>query len=111
MMNHHDVNNHDWKGLAGAMNMTADEVRQMEEGEKGKMAGLFDKMIHTKKTINDLLALLKHGDVQRLDVIDEIVKECDLPKEKLQMESSEDLETGLFVLPGVLYCTSEFCMG
>lgn len=93
MMNRHDVNNHDWKGLAGAMNMTADEVRQMEEGEKGKMAGLFDKMIHTKKTINDLLALLKHGDVQRLDVIDEIVKECDLPKEKLQMESSEDVET------------------
>lgn len=95
LLNPPDVNSHDWKGLAGAMNLTADDVRQLaaENDDKGKMAGLFDKMIHTKKTINHLLALLKHKDVERWDVIDEIIKGCNLETESFD----EDQESGLFI--------------
>ena len=71
-MNPESANNHDWRGLACAMEMSADEVRQLQGNTKGKMAGLFDRMIHTKKTVSDLLVLLKHDEVQRLDVIDKI---------------------------------------
>ncbi|CAH3016094.1 unnamed protein product, partial [Porites evermanni] len=73
MMNVNNHNDHNWRGLAAAMNLSVDEVRQMEEGENGKMTGLFDDMIITKKTIKDFLDFLKNPAVQRLDVIDEIV--------------------------------------
>ena len=89
MMNVNNHNDHNWKGLAAAMNLSVDEVRQMEEGENGKMTGLFDNMIHSKKTIKDLLNFLKNPAVQRLDVIDEIEEGCDL--------KSELHETGWFV--------------
>ena len=46
-------------------------------------------MIHTKKTIKDFLVFLKHPTVQRLDVIDEIVEGCGLPKEVSENVSSE----------------------
>lgn len=97
MMNHEAVTNHDWRGLACAMNMSTDEVRQMQgDQEKGKMAGLFDKMMHSKKTVNDLLGLLRHDDVQRLDVIDEIIVGCKLPKPSVtETGSSENQESGL----------------
>ena len=97
MMNVNYHNDHNWKGLAAAMSLSVDEVRQMEEGENGKMKGLFDNMIHTKKTIKDFLDFLKHPAVQRLDVIDEVVEDCGLPKEVSENESSELDETGLFV--------------
>ncbi|XP_074622377.1 uncharacterized protein LOC141880749 [Acropora palmata] len=83
MMNPDDLSNHNWKGLAGAMGMSADNVRQLEGEARGKMAGLFNRMMHTKKTVKDLLELLKHPDVQRLDVIEEIVHGCKLPEELL----------------------------
>ena len=86
-VNYH--NDHNWRGLAAAMMLSVDEVRQMEEGENGKMKGLFDNMIHTKKTIKDLLDFLKHPAVQRLDVIDEIVEGCGLPTELSESVSSE----------------------
>ena len=71
----------------------------MEEGENGKMTGLFDNMIHTKRTIKDFLVLLTNPAVQRLDVVDEIVEGCGLPKEVSENESSELDETGwLFYL-------------
>ena len=97
MMNVNNHNDYNWRGLAAAMGLTAVDVRQMEEGENGKMTGLFDNMIHTKKTIKDFLDFLKHPAVQRLDVIDEIVEGCGLPKEVSENESSELDETGLFV--------------
>ena len=102
MMNINNQNDHNWRGLAAAMSLSVDEVRQMEEGKNGKMKGLFYNMIHTKKTIKDLLDLLKHPAVQRLDVIDEIVEGCGLPKEVSENESSELDETGLFVCLFVL---------
>ena len=86
-MNINNQNDHNWRGLAAAMNLSVDEVRQMEEGENGKMTGLFDNMIHTKKTIKDFLVF--HPTVQRLDVIDEIVEGCGLPKEVSENVSSE----------------------
>ena len=90
MMSRENASNHDWRGLACAMEMSADGVRQLQGDAKGKMAGLFDRMIHTKKTVNDLLVLLKHDDVQRLDVIDEIIKAYKLSKELvMESESSE----------------------
>ena len=94
MMNVNNHNDHNWRGLAAAMMLSVDEVRQMEEGENGKMTGLFDNMIHHKKTIKDFLDFLKH---QRLDVIDEIEEGCGVPKEVSENESSELDETGLFV--------------
>ena len=97
MMNINNQNDHNWRGLAAAMSLSVDEVRQMEKGENGKMKGLFYNMIHTKKTIKDLFDLLKHPAVQRLDVIDEIIEDCGLPKEVSENESSELDETGLFV--------------
>ena len=89
MMNVNNHNDHNWRGLAAAMGLTAVDVRQMEEGENGKMTGLFDNMIHTKKTIKDFLDLLKHPAVQRLDVIDEIVENCGLPRELSESVSSK----------------------
>ena len=97
MMNVNNHNEHNWRGLAAVMGLTAVDVRQMEEGENGKMAGLFDNMIHTQKTIKDFLDFLKHPAVQRLDVIEEIVEGCGLPKEVSENDSSELDETGLFV--------------
>ncbi|CAH3023725.1 unnamed protein product [Porites evermanni] len=93
MMNVNNHNDHNWRGLAAAMNLSVDDVRQMEEGEKGKMAGLFDNMIHLKKTIKDLLDLLRNQAVQRLDVIDEIVQGCHLPKNLSESDNSELHET------------------
>ena len=99
MMNVYNHNDHNWKGLAAAMELSVDEVRQMEEGENGKMTGLFDNMIHTKRTIKDFLVLLTNPAVQRLDVVDEIVEGCGLPKEVSENENSELDETGwLFYL-------------
>ena len=98
MMNINNHNDHNWKGLAAAMNLSVDEVRQMEEGENGKMTGLFDNMIHSKKTIKDLLNFLKNPAVQRLDVIDEIEEGCDLPKKLSESDESELHETGWFVV-------------
>ena len=99
MMNPDNVNNHNWKGLAAAMRMSADDVRQLEGGAKGKMTGLFDRMIHTKRTVKDLLEFLKHPDVQRLDVIEEIVKGCNLPKElRMTNESCENEISGWICL-------------
>ena len=98
-MNVYNHNDHNWKGLAAAMELSVDEVRQMEEGENGKMTGLFDNMIHTKRTIKDFLVLLTNPAVQRLDVVDEIVEGCGLPKEVSENENSELDETGwLFYL-------------
>ena len=97
MMNINNHNDHNWKGLAAAMNLSVDEVRQMEEGENGKMTGLFDNMIHSKTTIKDLLDFLKNPAVQRLDVIDEIVEGCHLPKKLSESDKSELHETGWFV--------------
>ena len=82
MMNVNNHNDNNWRGLAVAVGLTADDVRQMEEGEKGKMTGLFDNMIHTERRIKDLLDFLKHPAVQRLDVLDEIVEGCGLPTEE-----------------------------
>lgn len=96
-MNYNDLNDHNWKGLAAAMELSVDEVRQMDGGENGKMTGLFDTMIHTKRTIKDLLDLLKHPAVQRLDVIDEIVDGCGLSKELSEKDNSELDKTGWFV--------------
>ena len=96
MMNVNNHNDHNWRGLAAAMMLSVDKVRQMEEGENGKMTGLFDNMI--QKTIKDFLDFLKHLAVQRLDyVIGEIEKGCGVPKEVSENESSELDETGLFV--------------
>ena len=89
MMNVNNHNDHNWRGLAEAMSLSVDDVRQMEEGENGKMTGLFDNMIHTKRTIKDFLYLLKHPAVQRLDVIDEIVENCGLPRELSESVSSK----------------------
>ena len=98
MMNPENANNHDWRGLACAMDMSADEVRQLQGDTKGKMTGLFERMIHTKKTIKDLLVLLKHDDVRRLDVMDEIREACKLPKESpMESKSTEDQQSGLIV--------------
>ena len=89
MMNVNNHNDHNWRGLAAAMSLSVDDVRQMEEGENGKMAGLFDNMIHTDRRIKDLLDFLKHPAVQRLDVLDEIVEGCGLPRELSESVSSE----------------------
>ena len=96
MMNPENASNHDWRGLASAMEMSAYEVRQLQGDTKGKMTGLFERMIHTKKTVKDLLVLLKHDDVQRLDVMDEIREACKLSKELvMESECSEYQQSGL----------------
>ena len=71
------------------MSLSVDDVRKMEEGENGKMAGLFDNLIRTKRTIQDLVDFLKHPAVQRLDVLDEIVENCGLPRELSESVSSK----------------------
>lgn len=96
-MNYNNLNDHNWRGLAAAMSLSVDEVRQMEEGENGKMTGLFDTMIHTRKTIKDLLDFLRNPAVQRLDVIDEIVEGCGLSKKLSESDNTELDETGWFV--------------
>lgn len=94
MMNITDARNHDWRGVAGAMGMSTEEVRQLEgAGEaKGRMTGLFDIMIQTKKSVKDLLELMKNTDVQRLDVADEICKGCKLPAEDVMETDSAETQ-------------------
>ena len=67
-----DASRHDWRGMASVMNLTAAEVRDLENCGRGKMTALFDKMVQTKKTIGDLVGWLKHPDVQRFDAIEEL---------------------------------------
>ena len=101
LLDPHDANYHDWRGMAAVMNLDAEEVRQLENaGDKGKMKGLVERMIQRQKTVNDLLGWLKHPDVQRLDVIDEIKKERHNIFELLieDNESSEDQGSGLLFL-------------
>lgn len=93
-----DANHHDWRGMASVMNLNTEEVRQLENArENGKMKGLVERMIQRHKTVNDLLGWLKHPDVHRLDVIDEIKKEHhNIPNTLLLIkddESSEDQES------------------
>ena len=98
LLDPHDANHHDWRGMAAVMNLSAEEVRQLENaGDKGKMKGLVERMIQRHQTVNDLLGWLKHPDVQRLDVIDEIKKERHKISELLieDNKSSEDQESGL----------------
>ena len=88
--------------MAGAMNLSTDEVRQLESvPENGKMKGLIDRMIHTQKTVNDLLGWLKRPEVERLDVIDEIRKEPNnIPADAFLTEtdkSSENQQSGKLV--------------
>ena len=85
------------------MDLNAEEVRQLENArENGKMKGLVERMIERHKTVTDLLGWLKHPDVQRWDVIDEIKKERhNIPNTLLRMEdfdSSEYQESGLLLL-------------
>lgn len=95
-----DANHHDWRGMASVMDLNTEEVRQLENArENGKMKGLVERMIQRHKTVNDLLGWLKHPDVQRLDVIDEIKKESHCISELMieDNESSEDQESGLLL--------------
>ena len=98
-----DANHRDWRGMASVMDLNAEEVRKLENArENGKMKGLVKRMIQRHKTVNDLLGWLKHPDVQRWDVIDEIKKERhNIPNTLLRMEdfdSSEYQESGLLLL-------------
>ena len=98
-----DANRRDWRGMASVMDLKSDEVRQLESArENGKMKGLVERMIQRHKTVNDLLGWLKHPDVQRWDVIDEIKKERhNISNTLLRMEdgeSSEDQKSGLLVV-------------
>ena len=99
-----DANHRDWRGMASVMDLNAEEVRQLENArENGKMKGLVERMIQRHKTVNDLLGWLKHPDVQRWDVIDEIKKERhNIPKLNTLLlieddDSSEDQESGLLL--------------
>ena len=97
-----DANHRDWRGMASVMDLNAEEVRQLENArENGKMKGLVERMIQRHKTVNDLLGWLKHPDVQRWDVIDEIKKERhNIPDTLLLIgddDSSEDQESGLLL--------------
>ena len=110
MMNITDARNHDWRGVAGAMGMSTEEVRQLEgAGEaKGRMTGLFDIMIQTKKSVKDLLELMKNTDVQRLDVADEICKGCKLPAEDvMETDSAETQVSGQYTF---FLCLIAICM-
>ncbi|XP_068750368.1 uncharacterized protein [Montipora capricornis] len=90
MMNVPDARNHDWRGVAGAMGMSTEDVRQLEGEAKGRMTGLFEIMIQTKKSVKDLLELMKNTDVQRLDVVDEIRRGCKLPaQDVMETDSAE----------------------
>ena len=81
------------------MNLTSEEVRRLEnDRENGKMKGLIERMIQRHKTVNDLLTWLRHPDVERLDVIDEIRKEPNTISDLdalLETESSESQPSGL----------------
>ena len=99
-----DANHRDWRGMASVMDLNAEEVRKLENArENGKMKGLVERMIRRHKTVNDLLGWLRHPDVQRWDVIDEIKKERhNIPKLNTMLlihvgddDSSEDRESGL----------------
>ena len=97
-----DANHRDWRGMASVMDLNAEEVRQLENSrENGKMKGLIERMIQRHKTVNDLLGWLKHPDVQRWDVIDEIKKERhNIPDTFLLIgddDNSEDQESGLLL--------------
>ena len=99
-----DVNHRDWRGMASVMGLNTEEVRKLENArENGKMKGLFKRMIERHKTVTDLLGWLKHPDVQRWDVIDEIKKERhNFPKSNTLLligddDSSEDQESGLLL--------------
>ena len=101
LLDPHDVNHHDWRGMAAVMNLNAEEIRQLENaGDNGKMKGLVERMIQRHATVNDLLGWLKHPDVQRLDVMDEIKKERHNIFELLieDNESSEVQGSGLLFL-------------
>ena len=95
-----DVTHHDWRGMAYVMGLNTKQVRKLENArENGKMKGLVERMILRHKTVNDLLGWLRHPDVQRWDVIDEIKKERhNIPNTLLAIEdddSSEYQESGL----------------
>ena len=97
-----DANHHDWRGMASVMDLNSEEVRQLENARYNeKMKGLIERMIQRHKTVNDLLGWLKHPEVQRLDVIDEIKKERhNIPNTLLLIEdneSSEDQESGFLL--------------
>ena len=97
-----DANHHDWHGMASVMNLNAEEVRRLENArENGKMKGLFERMIQRQKTVNDLLNWLRHPDVQRWDVIDDIKKEpnnISAALLNLETEGSESQLSGLLSL-------------
>lgn len=96
-----DANHHDWRGMASVMNLNSEEVRRLEnDRENGKMKGLFERMIQKHKTVNDLIAWLRHPDVERLDVIDEIRQQPNISDALLKAtESSENqLASGLFAV-------------
>jgi len=102
-----DVNYRDWRGMASVMDLNTEEVRRLENARhNGKMKGLIERMIQRHKTVDDLLGWLKHPDVQRLDVIDEIKKEHHNISKLLieDDESSEDQESGLLFFLAVLMC-------
>lgn len=94
LMDPSDANHHDWRGIASVMNLSADDVRQLENAQDhGKMKGLIDKMIQLKKNVNDLLGWLRNPNVARWDVIDEIKNfSFNIPLKFLspETESSED---------------------
>ena len=99
-----DVTHHDWRGMAYVMGLNTKQVRKLENArENGKMKGLVERMILRHKTVNDLLGWLRHPDVQRWDVIDEIKKERhNIPKLNTLLlieddDSSEDQESGLLL--------------
>ena len=84
------------------MNLNTEDVRRLENAqENGKMKGLFERMIQRQKTVNDLLNWLRHPDLERLDVIDEIRKEpnnISAALLKLEAENSESQLSGLLSL-------------
>ena len=88
--------------MASVMNLNAEEVRRLENArENGKMKGLFERMIQRQKTVNDLLNWLRHPDVQRWDVIDDIKKEpnnISAALLNLETEGSESKKSGLFAI-------------
>ena len=105
LMDPSDANHHDWRGIASVMNLSADDVRQLENAQDhGKMKGLIDKMIQLKKNVNDLLGWLRNPNVARWDVIDEIKNfSFNIPLKFLspETESSEDQSSGVFL--GLLF--------
>ena len=102
MLDPSDPNHRDWRGIACVMNLNSEEVKRLENDRiNGKMKGLIERMIQKHKTVNDLLTWLRHPDVERLDVIDEIRKEPNTISDLdalLETESSESQQSGLFLL-------------